>query len=72
MNYQGKGIGKILLIDALKRSYEIAKIIGSFAVFVDALAEGAEKFYLKYGFTKLPESGKLFLTTKTIGLLFKE
>lgn len=28
---QGKGIGKILLIDALKRSYEISEEIGSFA-----------------------------------------
>ena len=72
LNYQGKGTGKILLIDALKRSYEISKIIGSFAVIIDPLDEDAEKFYLKYGFIKLPESGKMFLTLKTIELLFKK
>lgn len=72
LNYQGKGIGKILLIDSLKRVYEISKIIGSFAVIVDPLDEDAEVFYSKYGFIKLPESGKMFLTLKTIELLFKD
>jgi predicted GNAT family N-acyltransferase len=72
LNYQGKGTGKILLIDALKRSYEISKTIGSFAVIVDPLDKDAEDFYSKYGFIKLPASGKMFLTTKTIELLFKE
>ena len=28
--FQGQGIGKLILIDALKRSYEISKTIGSF------------------------------------------
>ncbi|HXS58550.1 MAG TPA: GNAT family N-acetyltransferase, partial [Hanamia sp.] len=72
LNYQRKGIGKILLIDSLKRSYEISKTIGSFAVIVDPLDEDAEVFYSKYGFVKLPESGKMFLTLKTIELLFKD
>ncbi len=72
LNYQGKGVGKILLIDALKRSYEISQTIGSFAIIVDPLDEAAEEFYLKYGFIKLPDSGKMFLTIKTIESLFKE
>lgn len=69
--YQGQGIGKILLVDALKRSYELSKQIGSFAVIVDPLDKDAELFYLKYGFIKLPDSGKMFLTMKTIEQLFK-
>ena len=68
--YQNKGIGKLLLIDALKRSFEISKIIGSFAVIVDPIDEDAELFYKKYGFTQLPDSGKMFLSMKTIGQLF--
>ena len=28
--FQGQGVGKLILIDALKRSYELSKIIGSF------------------------------------------
>jgi len=68
--FQGKGIGKILLIDALKRSYEISKEIGSFAIVVDPIDEEAEKFYRKYDFIKLPDSGKMFIATKTLKGLF--
>lgn len=69
--YQGKGIGKLLLIDALKRSYEISKTIGSFAVIVDPLDKDAEQFYSKYGFIKLPDSGKMFLPMNTVRELFE-
>lgn len=70
-NYQGQGAGKTLLIDALKRSFIISKNIGSFAVIVDPLDETSEKFYAKYGFIKLPDSGKMFLPMKTINKLFE-
>lgn len=68
--HQDKGIGKILLIDALKRSFEILKEIGSFAVVVDPVDEEAEKFYEKYDFIKLPDSGKMFIAIKTLQKLF--
>jgi len=55
----------------LKRSYEISKTIGSFAVIVDPIDQDAENFYEKYGFIKLPDSGKMFLPMKTISQLFK-
>lgn len=67
---QGKGIGKILLIDALKRSYEISKEIGSFAVVVDPIDEEAERFYDKYDFIKLPDSKKMIIATRTLKELF--
>lgn len=67
---QGKGIGKILLIDALKRSYEISHEIGSFAVVVDPIDFEAENFYEKYDFIKLPDSGKMFIAMKTLHDLF--
>ncbi|MGE5394443.1 MAG: GNAT family N-acetyltransferase [Candidatus Saccharibacteria bacterium] len=70
INFQRKGIGKILLIDALKRSYEVSKEIGSFAVVVDPIDEEAEKFYAKYDFIKLPDSKKMFIATKTLKELF--
>ena len=69
--YQKQGIGKLLLIDALRRSYEISKSIGSFAVVVDPLDKDAEKFYKQYGFIKLPDSGKMFLPMGTIKTLFE-
>ncbi|HUH73029.1 MAG TPA: GNAT family N-acetyltransferase [Chitinophagales bacterium] len=69
--FQKQGVGKLLLIDALRRSYEISKSIGSFAVVVDPIDELAERFYHKYGFIKLPDSGKMFLPMNTIKTLFE-
>lgn len=64
--FRGIGIGGMLLIDALKRSYEISKSIGSIAVVVDPLDEEAVNFYAKFGFILLPDSSKMFLAMKTI------
>ena len=69
--FQGKGIGKLLLIDALKKSYLISKTLGSFAVIVDPLDTDAERFYEKYGFIKLPDSGKMFIPMQTLKELFE-
>jgi GNAT superfamily N-acetyltransferase len=68
---QGKGIGKVLLIDALKRSYNTSKEIGSFAVVVDPIDEAARSFYGKYDFILLPGSGKMFIAMKTLKQLFE-
>lgn len=68
--YQGKGIGKILLIDALKRSYGISKEIGSFGIVVDPIDDEAKNFYQKYDFIELPDSKKMFIATKTLKELF--
>ena len=56
----------------MKRIYEISESIGSFAVIVDPLDKDAEDFYEKYGFIKLPDSGKMFLPIKTLNILFKD
>lgn len=69
-NYKGKGLGKLLLIDGLKRSVQVSNIIGSMAVVVDPIDESATKFYERFQFTRLPGSGKMFLPMKTIEELF--
>ncbi len=69
--FQARGIGKLLLIDALKRSFHTSVSIGAFAVIVDPLDTESEEYYKKYGFVKLPDSGKMFLPMKTISLLFE-
>jgi len=62
-----KGFGELLLMDALKRSYEVSKSeIGSIAVIVDPIDEKAIRFYQRYGFLLLPDSGKMFIVMKTI------
>ncbi len=68
---KGQGLGKLLLIDALKRSFEVSKVIGSMAVIVDPIDENAVKFYDRFGFILLPDSEKMFLPMKTIEQLFR-
>ena len=68
----GKGYGAKLLIDALRRSYEISSKIGSMAVVVDPIDDKAESFYHKMGFAKLLDTEKMFLPMKTISCLFNK
>lgn len=71
VNYKGQGFGELLLIDALKRSFDIStESIGSMAVVVDPIDDQAIHFYDKYGFILLPDSGKMFIPMKTIQKLF--
>jgi GNAT superfamily N-acetyltransferase len=70
LRFKGLGLGSLLLMDALKRSYVVSDEVGSYAVVVDPLNEEAEKFYLKFGFTLLPDSQKLFLPMNIIKQLF--
>ncbi len=69
-NFKGKGLGAILLIDALKRCYEIgSKSVGSIGVVVDPLDDDAIAFYERFGFVLLPTSGKMFLPMADIAKL---
>lgn len=67
---QGLGYGKLLLMDALKRSYALSLLLGSWALIVDPIDENAFAFYRKYGFVSL-SNGRMFLTIKTIESLFR-
>jgi predicted GNAT family N-acyltransferase len=67
---RGTGLGEYLLMDALFRSYQLSKqSIGAMAVVVDPINEAAEKFYRKYGFFRLPDSGKMFMPMSIISKL---
>ena len=70
--YKGQGLGELILIDALKRSYYASlNSVGSMAIIVEPIDENATKFYQKYGFISLPDSGKMFITIETVGELFR-
>jgi ribosomal protein S18 acetylase RimI-like enzyme len=69
-SFKGQGLGELLLLDALKRSYESSREIGSLAVIVDPLDEEAISFYRKYGFILLPDSGKMFISMEGLSGLF--
>lgn len=64
---QGQGLGKVLLIHALKRAVKISSELGIFAVRVDAIGEDSKNFYLKYSFVPLVNQPfSLLLPLKTI------
>ena len=60
-NYQGRGLGSDLLIDAGKRSLTAAAVIGARAVVVQALDEAAKKFYKPFGFLPFSDHEPLML-----------
>jgi GNAT superfamily N-acetyltransferase len=67
LSSQGKGLGELLLIDALKRATLAAEQLGIYAVEVRALNDSARRFYLKYGFTPLLNDVlHLYLSMKAI------
>jgi GNAT superfamily N-acetyltransferase len=69
-DYQGHGLGEMILMDALKRSLFAAIQVGSMAVIVDSLDDEAVRFYERYGFILLLDSKKMFLPMTTIASLF--
>lgn len=70
-SFKGQGLGELILMDALKRSYHTSlSSIGSMAIIVDPIDEKAVKFYKKYGFILLPDSGKMFIAMETLSGLF--
>jgi predicted GNAT family N-acyltransferase len=71
--YKGQGLGRHLLLDALKRSFDASvNSVGSMAVIVDPLDADAVRFYGNHDFIRLSESGKMFLPMETISKLFKD
>lgn len=63
-SYHGKGLGGVLLGDAVLRTARAD--LGVFALLVDAKDEAAQRFYEHHGFTLLPgETRRLFLPVAT-------
>ena len=70
---QGRGMGKMTLIRALRHCYEINHHLPSYAVVVDLLHAGLQGFYTQYGFRMLDAYNhrtRLFLPMKTVEVLF--
>lgn len=67
--FQGRGVGSLLLSSALRKAYENADVVGSSMIVVDAIDERAARFYRGYGFIQLPESMRLVLPMQTIARL---
>lgn len=67
----GRGIGSLLLSDALYRCYRLSNEIGSVGVVVDAKDDRARRFYQHFDFEVFPESPlTLWLPITAIAKLF--
>jgi GNAT superfamily N-acetyltransferase len=63
---QGQGIGKMLLMDAIKRTLGVSDEIAIYAIVVDAIDVHAKSFYQQYGFSSLSsKSHRLYLPLKS-------
>ena len=72
-HYQGQGLGKITLIQALEYLWRVNQHLTAYAVVVDCLNQSAQNFYQQFGFELLDEDNsktRLFLPMKTIEQLF--
>lgn len=66
--WRGRGLGGLLLFDAMRRSLSTG--IASLAVVVDAKDDDARAFYLRYGFRQLGQHhNRLYLRSKDIEAL---
>ena len=52
--WQGKGLGRALLSDAINRVLKASREISARLVFVHAISPAAESFYERHGFVRLP------------------
>jgi GNAT superfamily N-acetyltransferase len=71
-SHQGKNLGRVLLLDALNRSWRNTSEVGSVGVAVDALDEKARAFYLHHEFIQLRDCpNRLFRAMADIERAFK-
>ena len=68
--HQRKGLGELLLADALQRCLRLSDEIGMVGVVVDAKDEHSRGWYERYEFERLPDSPlTLWIPTASIGKL---
>jgi GNAT superfamily N-acetyltransferase len=68
---RGQGLGRHLLVDAMKRCLGLADRVGIHAIEVEAIDHEASTFYKKYGFVALADRPHhLFMPLATVQLAF--
>lgn len=67
---QGRGLGEMLLLDAIRRVVRASATFAKYAIIVDAQNERAQAFYGRYGFRAVAGAPRrLFLPLETFGKL---
>jgi GNAT superfamily N-acetyltransferase len=68
---RGRGLGRILLIEAIERVLDVRRQLGVWAIIVDAIDEPAASFYEHHGFKRLPnQPSRLYLPLKDAAAIF--
>ena len=66
-NYQGQGLGRLLLAQALRDFHMAQKTFAFVAVIIDCLDEKAKEFYSQWNFAELPgHPYRLFLSAQKL------
>ena len=72
---QGRRLGEVILLDALRRVLDAADVVGCLGVIVDAKDAHAERFYAKYDFETISAETwphRMFITSATIRAAFAD
>jgi GNAT superfamily N-acetyltransferase len=71
--HQGKGLGRLLLAQALRDCYEAGETFAFIAVNLDCVSDAAKAFYRQWDFEELPGNPRrLFLGAKQLNAMMEE
>jgi GNAT superfamily N-acetyltransferase len=62
-SFQGKGIGQVIFVHALKKCLDQASQIGGSLIIIDAKHEKAKAFYERFGFISTPSQPLILIQT---------
>ena len=62
--FQGRGLGSDLLVDAARRALAAAEVIGARAIVVQAINDDAKAFYQRFGFRQFSEREPFMLVLR--------
>ena len=68
--FQGRGLGELLLMDVQTRAREISQTIGIRALMLDARNQQLAGWYEKHDFVRFPNSFRMFKSIQSIRRLF--
>lgn len=58
--YQGEGLGRDMLLDAVRRARSVSEQIGARALVVDPADDTSRAFYARFGFRDMPGCDRMF------------
>jgi GNAT superfamily N-acetyltransferase len=70
--YQGCGLGKLLMLHAMRQTLAVAEIVGLYALTLEAIDEPTAKIYERWDFKRFEDGGlQMYIPLSTIKALFQ-